>query len=140
MKVLFICNGNVARSQEAAAYFNAMTNSPEAHAQSAGIQVKIGKPIDPLVIKVMAEDGMSLAHATRKLISEEMVRTADLIVSFKAAEELPPYTRQSNVIFWQVPDPQHQDVAFHRATRDQVKQLVRQLITDLARSNTAIPQ
>ncbi len=87
MNVLFVCNGNVARSQEAEAYFTSQTPDGVHRAASAGINVKLGKPIDPMVVAVMKEDGYDLAGAVRKQIDPEMVRQADRIVSFKPANE-----------------------------------------------------
>lgn len=133
MNVLFVCNGNVARSQEAEAYFNETVANPDIHAQSAGINVNEGKPLDPLVAQVMSEDGISLDKAQRKYITEEMATSADLIVSFKPKDELPEYTQELNVRYWDVADPRHKDLEFHRITRDKVKLLVSQLVNEIAR-------
>ena len=50
MNVLFVCNGNVARSQEAEIFFNTLKEKDDTIARSGGINVKLGKSIDPLVI------------------------------------------------------------------------------------------
>jgi len=133
MNVLFICNGNVARSQEAEAYFNTMVNDPRMHAYSAGVNVKEGKPIDPLVVQAMREDGIVFDNAKRKPLTEKLSNTADLIISFKPADELPEYTRKLNVRYWNVEDPQDHDLNYHRMIRDKVRLLVRQLIDEISR-------
>jgi len=131
MNVLFICNGNVARSQEAEAFYNNLSQNPDNHSASAGINVKIGKPIDPNVVEVMSEEGYDLSTAQRKLVSEPMVQDADLIVSFKPKGELPDFVvDHSNIEYWDVADPQHQSIEFHRLTRNTVKNLVEGLIKD----------
>jgi len=130
MNVLFICNGNVARSQEAEAFFNDL--SDDDIATSAGINVKVGKPIDPLVIEVMEEDGYSLKNAERKFWDEAMIAKAGLIVSFKPENELPAELRESGKIrYWKVDDPQHQPIEFHRQVRDEIKAKVKELISEL---------
>jgi arsenate reductase len=130
MNVLFVCNGNVARSQEAEAFFNDL--SEDDIAASAGVNVKVGKPIDPLVVQVMKEEGFNLKYATRKFWDEEMVAKAGLIISFKPADELPPELKDSgNIRYWKVEDPQHQPIEFHRKIRDEVRSRVTDLISEL---------
>lgn len=127
MNILFICNGNVARSQEAEAFFNSHTGSN--HAASAGVNVKVGKPLDPLVVEVMSEEGYSLDNSFRKYAEKELVDSADLIISFKPKDELPEVVlAHSNIRYWDVPDPQHQPIEFHRQVRDSVKAEVNKLI------------
>lgn len=116
MNYLFICNGNVARSQEAEAFFNAKKTSEADTAQSAGINVKLGKPIDPLVVEVMNEIGYDVSGAVRKFVDEDMVADSDKIISFKPVEELP--------------DPQHQPIEFHRAVRDNIAARVLNLVAN----------
>ena len=132
MNILFLCNGNVARSQEAELFFNNLSVDKSTHAMSAGLNVKIGKPIDPLVVEVMKESGYDMGNAERKLLIESMVDTADLIVSFKSKDELPDYVHdRDNVQFWDIPDPQQQSIEFHRKTRDQIHSKVVSLLRDL---------
>lgn len=130
MNILFICNGNVARSQEAEVFFNANTKTN--YASSAGVNVKIGKPLDPLVIQVMGEEGYSLENYFRKFYDKKMVDAADLIVSFKPKDDLPEIIQNhGNVKYWNIPDPQHQDIKFHRRVRDEVKAEVSKLVDEL---------
>lgn len=131
MNYLFVCNGNVARSQEAEALFNASKADESDTAQSAGINVKVGKPIDPLVVEVMREVGFDLSHNERKFVNEEVVHSADKIISFKPVEELPDYlqSRIDDIELWEVPDPQHQDIEFHRKVRDDIAARVLALVS-----------
>lgn len=130
MNYLFICNGNVARSQEAEAFFTAKKAESDT-AQSAGINVKVGKPINPLVIEVMKEIGFDLSHAERKFVNEDMVHNADKIISFKPIAELPDYlqSRTEDIELWEVPDPQAQPIEFHRKIRDDIAGRVLALVT-----------
>lgn len=130
MNVLFICNGNVARSQEAVIFFN--NASKLNHAQSAGVNVKEGKPIDPLVISVMQELNYSMQDCYRKYADEKIIDDADLIISFKLYHELPVHVQShSNVRYWEVADPQHQSIDFHREVRDSIKLMINELVSEI---------
>jgi len=132
MKILFVCNGNVARSQEAEVFLNTLKNDEQSEAESGGINVKLAKPIDPLVIEVMNEIGCDISKAQRKFVDEKMVENADLVISFKPKDELPDYLQvHNNIRYWNVADPQHQLVEFHRQVRDNVRIRVSDLINEL---------
>jgi arsenate reductase len=132
MNVLFVCNGNVARSQEAELFFNTFKSDTGSAAKSGGINVKIGKPIDPTVIEVMNEAGYNISSAVRKVADEKLVDEADLIVSLKPKDELPTYIKNHrNVRYWTIADPQHQSTDFHRKVRDSVRNKVENLIMEL---------
>lgn len=130
MKYLFICNGNVARSQQAEVFFNALKTSEADVTQSAGIDVVIGKPIAPDVVEVMREIGYEMPGAVRKFVTEDMANDADKIISFKSFDELPEYlqAREADIEFWDVPDPRHQSIQFHRKVRDDIKDRVAKLV------------
>jgi arsenate reductase (thioredoxin) len=131
MNVLFVCNGNVARSQEAELFFNTLKHDENSFATSGGINVKLGKPIDPLVIEAMIEIGYDITEATRKFTTEDMANAADLVVSFKPADELPDFLRNhANIQYWNVDDPQAQPIEFHRQIRDEIKIKVEKLIVE----------
>jgi len=131
MKILFICDGNVARSQEAELFVNALSGGKH-HAVSAGVNPKIGKPIDPLVVEAMKEIGYGMDANVRKGVDETTVNSMDMIVSFKPAHELPEFVRsRDNVRYWEVADPRGQSLAFHRKTRDLVKSRVESLLAEI---------
>ena len=132
MNVLFVCNGNVARSQEAELFFNTLKHDEKSFATSGGINVKLDKPIDPLVVEVMNEAGYDITGATRKFTTEDMASTADLVVSFKPANELHDFLKDhTNIRYWSVDDPQAQPIEFHRRVRNEVKESVANLIEEL---------
>ena len=66
-KILFICAGNVARSQMAEAFYNYFTDSLDAI--SAGVldftPAKYGHPI-PEVVEVMQEEGIDVSQKKSK--------------------------------------------------------------------------
>lgn len=132
MNILFVCNGNVARSQEAEVFFNTSEGRLSAIATSGGVNVKLDKPIDPLVAEVMAEIGHDMSTAQRKFADEAMVRAADSIISFKPAGELPGFIREHHdITYWPIADPQHQSIEFHRKVRDEIRLRVAALVSEL---------
>lgn len=131
MRILFICDGNVARSQEAELFVNTLSKGRH-HAISAGVNPKIGKPIDPNVVEVMKEMGYDMSASFRKEINEAVAGEADMIVSFKSAEELPEFVRsKNNVRYWKVADPARQPIEFHRKVRDLVRSKVEALLAEI---------
>ena len=135
--ILFVCNGNVARSQEAEVFINALDQNNNVHATSGGVDVIIGKPIDPLVVAVMAEIGYDMSSAKRKFVDEAMARSADILVSFKPEEELPDFIKHHpDIKYWSVLDPRMQPVEVHRQVRDEIKMRVSSLINEIREDAT----
>ena len=131
MKILFICDGNVARSQEAAIFLNDLSGGKH-EARSAGVNPKIGKPIDPLVAQVMLEVGYGMDAAIRKPINLNIVDSADIVISFQPVNELPDFVRHHpNLQYWNVPDPARHSIQFHRHIRDIVKYKVESLLIEI---------
>ena len=126
MKTLFVCWGNVARSQMAEAYYNHFTNSSDAF--SAGIldftPAKYGHPIKK-VVQVMKEDGIDVSKKKVKVITEKMVKNADRIFVMCKKEQSPEFLLNSDKItFWDISDPFNRNLDNFRKIRDMVKSKV----------------
>ena len=133
MKILFVCRGNVARSQMAEAYYNFFTKSKDA--SSTGIldftPIKYGYPVKE-VVQVMKEDSIDVSQQKVKFITEEMVNAADRIFVMCKKEECPKFLLNSKKItFWDIDDPYNTDIENHRKIRDKVKKHVQQLIKEI---------
>ena len=132
MKILFICAGNVARSQIAEAYYNSFTKSN--NASSAGIldftPSKYKHPTKE-VIQAMKEDEIDVSQKIVKFITKEMVDNADRIFVMCPKERCFKFLLDSNkIIFWDIDDPDGTSIENHRRVRDEIKEKVRQLIRD----------
>jgi protein-tyrosine-phosphatase len=139
MKILFICKGNVGRSQIAEALFAKFSDN-KAEVVSAGI--KIGGPEQPIgellpqiqeVLDVMKEEGIDISSMIRKQLTENMVMDSDRIVAIiEDGEVLPDYLEKSDkLVRWNVPDPKGEDIVFTRQVKNQIKDLVINLIKTL---------
>ncbi len=138
MKILFVCKGNVGRSQMAEALFR--QEFGDAHeVSSAG--TKLGGPEQPIrelmpavkeVFDVMKEIGLDISDASRTQLTERMVTSADkVIVILEDEEPLPSYLSDSpKLIRWNVPDPKGQDLVFTRNVRDDIKNRIEKILTE----------
>lgn len=129
MKILFICKGNVGRSQIAEALFRKKFDN-KYEVVSAG--TKLSGPEEPIgnllpqiqeVLDVMSEEGIDVSTAIRTQLTEEMVKDADKVIAIIEDEEvLPDYLSISpKLVRWNVPDPKRKDLEFTRMVRDGIK-------------------
>jgi protein-tyrosine-phosphatase len=130
-KVLFVCHGNVGRSQMAEGFYNAMTQTK--NASSAGTD-----PLTPLkypklpetVCRIMQEEGIDVSEQIVKLITEKMVDAAESIVILCKREYCPDFLLNSQkVIFWNIEDPYRMNIDDMRVIRDKIKMKVAALRT-----------
>ena len=103
-QVLFVCSGNSARSQLAAALWNRLSSIPAA---SAGTHP--ARRVHPGAVKVARRHGLDLANATPASI-EEVLRGGELVVAVcnNAHEELDATLPR---LHWSIPDPVRRDTA-----------------------------
>lgn len=126
MKVLFICSGNVARSQIAEAYYNYFTHTHDAI--SAGVDSttpsRYQHPI-PLVITIMKEEGIDLSMKRVKTITEEMVNKTEKVIVLCDKKECPPFILNAeNVEYWNITDPFMGSENTMRAVRNTIRQKI----------------
>jgi len=130
MKILFVCRGNIGRSQFAEALYKKYGN-PNNQVSSAGTTVSFpGQTIKEIplaknVIDSMAEEGIDVSQNYIKPLNQELFDEADRVVLFTAdGEPIPDYMKNSDkVTCWSVPNPKGTDLETHRKIRDQIKQL-----------------
>lgn len=132
MKVLFVCAGNVARSQMAEAYYNHFSKSEGA--TSAGVldftPAKYGSPIQE-VIQVIKEDDLDVSKQKVKFITEQMVKNSDKIFIMCKKGECPEFLLNSGKItFWKVDDPFGKPLERFRECRDIIRRKVQNLIKE----------
>ncbi len=141
MKILFVCRGNVGRSQMAAGLLKKMF--PEYEIFSAGTKVtdkegngRHGNMLTSVegsikVIEVLKEEGVDISNAKMIKISEgDLENNYDRIVVMAEPENIPEWlSKHPNYVYWEVEDPKGTNLEFHRKTRDEIKKLIEENIS-----------
>ncbi|MBN1368860.1 MAG: arsenate reductase ArsC [Dehalococcoidaceae bacterium] len=126
--VLFVCVHNSARSQMAEAYFNHYAGN-EARAVSAGT-FPAGS-INPLVVKVMAEEGIDISRNKPGLLTSEMLAGADRVIGMGCGALDACPSRRIQTEDWQLVDPTGKDLVETRAIRDEIRSRVKGLLVQM---------
>lgn len=123
--VIFACIHNAGRSQMAAAWFNALANESKARAVSAGTEP--GAHVHPEVLTAMREVHIELEGRTPQKLTDELARTASLLITMGCGEACPlvPGLRRMD---WPLEDPKGKSVERVREIRDEVKGRVEALL------------
>jgi arsenate reductase len=124
-RVIFACIHNAGRSQMAAAFFNAATDSAKAQAVSAGTQP--GPRVHPEVQSAMAEIGIDLSQAQPQRLTAELAAGARLLVTMGCGDAC-PYVPGLEILDWPLEDPKGKPVERVREIRDDVQRRVRELV------------
>lgn len=129
-KVLFICLGNVARSQMAEAFYNNFSQTRGAI--SAGVldstPAKYGKPILE-VVTVMNEAGIDISKQRVKTVTEQMVANSDEIYVLTRKEDCPMFIVNSSIVrYWNIEDPFNTTIDNFRKIRDEIKLKVKDIV------------
>ncbi len=116
--VIFACVHNAGRSQMASSFFNALADPARALAVSAGTNP--GPRVHPEVVAVLAEVGIDVAGAQPRLLTDELARTAAMLVTMGCGEGCPavPGLRRDD---WPLEDPKGKAVEVVRSIRDDVR-------------------
>lgn len=125
--ILFVCERNAGRSQMGAAFFNRLADPARAHALSAGLNAE--QAIYPDVVTAMRQAGIDLSGVIPIELTGRMLTEVSFVVTLGCAERCPlvPPGRRAD---WTLPDPAGQPLDRVREIRDEIRDLVRQLILD----------
>lgn len=125
--VLFVCVHNAGRSQMAAALL-------EMHAEDGVRVLSAGSDpaenINPAVVEAMREVGVDLSASHPKLLADEHVREADVVVTMGCGDACPIYPGK-RYLDWDLADPTGASVEVVRPIRDEIDRRVRVLIEEL---------
>ena len=136
MKILFVCKGNVGRSQIAAALFNKYSGMK---AFSAGIKVfeKEGQKIKEIplaepVIRFMKKEGIDIAENTRKQLTPEMIKRFNKIIVMAEPEIVPKYLSKNNKVeFWDIENPKGMNDKNYKRIISQIKSKIKTLVLSI---------
>ena len=127
-EVLFVCPQNAGRSQMAAALL-ALRSSGRIHARSAGSAP--AESINPLVAHAMTELGVNLSEAYPKPLTDEALRTADVVITMGCGDACPIYPGK-RYEDWEFADPgEARFVDEVRTIRDEMDERITKLVAEL---------
>jgi protein-tyrosine-phosphatase len=86
--------------------------------------------VHPQVVEVMREEGVDLAAQVPQLLTTDLAKWADVVVTMGCGDEC-PYIPGRRYIDWDLPDPSGRPVAEVRATRDDILMRVAGLVQEL---------
>ena len=125
-KILFVCVENAGRSQMAEA-FAKVYGTTKIEAASAGTMPS--NEVNPIVVRVMQEKGIDLSVNKPKLITNQMVQEADVIIVMGcSADGFCPAPLLNKVVDWGIEDPKGKPIGKVREIRDEIERKVRMLI------------
>ncbi len=105
MKILFVCEGNMMRSQMAEVFYNEFTGTSDA--VSAGATAETKDHISKRAIAAMDAVGYDVTNLKPKQLTEQMIDKAGRVVYFPS-DYMPEYVKQSSKSeLWQVIDPHY---------------------------------
>lgn len=125
-KILFVCVENAGRSQMAEGF----ARKSGLIASSAGT-VPSSK-VSPVVVEAMKEKGIDLSDITPKMLTNDMISEASLVVTMGCSvEEVCPRPMlakmQKKLVDWNLQDPKGKPIADVRKIRDEIEKRVMEL-------------
>jgi len=130
MRLLFVCVHNAGRSVMAEAFAGTL-GTGTVEALSAGTAPS-GSP-HPEVVQVMAEIGIDVAGHAGRMLEDELVRSADMVITMgcNVDEGACPAIRYAVAEDWGLADPKGQPLERVREIRDEIRLRVADLLARL---------
>ncbi len=125
--VLFVCVHNSGRSQMAAGYLRHLAGD-RIEVLSAGSLP--ADTVNPVAVEAMAEEGIDLAAAQPKVLTDAAVQASDVVITMGCGDACPFYPGK-RYEDWKLDDPAGQGIDAVRLIRDQVKRRVQDLVAEL---------
>nr|WP_211211385.1 arsenate reductase ArsC [Thermodesulfobacterium hveragerdense] len=141
IKIAFICTENSARSQMAEGYAKHFANLYKMNIEVFSAGSNPAPSINPLAIKVMAEEGIDLSYQRPKSFQEIPFDQINLVITLCGdGKETCPYVPAHKREHWGLPDPvkvegtEEERLKIFRKVRDEIKEKVKNLILSLKNS------
>lgn len=129
--ILFLCVHNAGRSQMSAAFAREI-GGDDIVVHSAGSAP--GETLNPEVVRAMKERGIDISNASPRALTDEMGRSADVVVTMGCGDACPVYPGK-RYLDWELTDPAGRQIEEVRLIRDDIEQRVRGLIGELLKSS-----
>ena len=125
--VLFVCVHNAGRSQMAAAFLTHLAGD-KVEVRSAGSAP--ADSINPAVVEALKEVGIDISHEQPKVLTTSAVEQSDVVITMGCGDAC-PFFPGKRYLDWVLEDPAGQGVADVRPIREQIRNLVEELIPTL---------
>ena len=125
--VLFVCVHNAGRSQMAAGFMREL-GGDRVEVLSAGSAPK--DSINPIAVEAMAEVGIDIRNQQPKVLTTDAVLESDAVITMGCGDACPFYPGK-RYEDWVLEDPAGQDIVFVRKVRDEIKERVATLLSEL---------
>ncbi|KAJ5343475.1 hypothetical protein N7541_008021 [Penicillium brevicompactum] len=125
--VLFVCVHNAGRSQMAAGFLSHLAGD-SIEVRSAGSAP--ADSINPAVLEAMREEGIDLSNQNPKILTADAVQASDVVITMGCGDVC-PFFPGKRYLDWQLEDPAGQGLQSVRTIRDEIRQRVERLITEL---------
>ena len=86
--------------------------------------------INPIAVEAMAEVGIDIANQQPKILTSEAVMESDAVITMGCGDACPFYPGK-RYEDWVLEDPAGQDINFVRKVRDDIKNRVEDLLSEL---------
>jgi protein-tyrosine-phosphatase len=125
--VVLVCVHNAGRSQMAAALLERAAEG-RIDVRSAGSAP--AATLNPAVVEAMAEVGVDLTAERPKLLTDDAVRAADVVITMGCGDACPVFPGK-RYLDWDLDDPAGRALDAVRPIRDEIERRVRALAADL---------
>ena len=141
MRVLFVCNANVGRSQVAQVYFDQLSSHESSGAGMAvdEITARLNLPSNKLkdaakrpLEYIQREFGADISERERRQLTPQMMEESDMVIIINEKEMWPDYVQEGGkVVFWDIQDAAGQTDDATYQIFSQVRQKVEELIKEI---------
>ena len=125
--VMFVCVHNAGRSQMAQGFLHHLAGD-RIEVRSSGTMP--GDQVNPSAVAAMAELGIDISAAKPKVLTDDDVRASDYVITMGCGDACPFYPGKIYLV-WKLEDPAGKGVESVRPIRDEIKNLVENLIAEI---------
>lgn len=125
--VMFVCVHNAGRSQMAQGFLQHLAGD-RIEVRSSGTMP--GNQVNPSAVEAMAELGIDISAAKPKVLTDEDVLASDYVITMGCGDACPFYPGKI-YLDWKLRDPAGKGVEDVRPIRDEIKDLVENLIAEI---------
>jgi arsenate reductase (thioredoxin) len=125
--VLFVCLHNAGRSQMSQALFE---RAADGHHEARSAGTEPAERVHPNVVTVMQEEGFDLSDRTPRLLTTDLARWADVVITMGCGDACPVIPGKK-YIDWDLRDPSGLPLDEVRAIRNDIEGRVKKLVKDL---------